>query len=188
VLLTLGGIFVAWLTSSLLAPVFHCATGWIIRPFASLQIRYYVRHSSILLEAPNIWKRLRRFFRGVPVNTQESRVPRPSPVSQLLEKWLSGNRAIDNPQFTGPASYVLFVPSGWGKTKACEYFMHEKKAKGVSYAARSDLASHTKIQPGGSLVGSATYFLVKIFASPSSRPMKDEAGCLPIATYAKHSS
>lgn len=28
VLLTLGGIVVAWVTSSLFAPVFHCTTGW----------------------------------------------------------------------------------------------------------------------------------------------------------------
>ena len=135
-LLTFCGLLVAWVTSSLFAPVFHACTGWIIRPFATFQIRYHIRHSSILPKqsqdkVPSLWKRIRRFLRGVPVNAQHSFLPRPSPVSQLLERWLSGKPRLEHPRFSGLSSYVLYLPSSFGKTKACEYFMLEKKARGV---------------------------------------------------------
>lgn len=93
--------------------------------------------------------------------------------------------AIEDPQFTGLASYVLFIPSGWGKTKACEYFMHEKKAKGVMLRGKGRLGLAYEDSARYQFGGLCHLLSRRDFRKCFVKAMKDEAGCLPIATYAE---
>lgn len=80
--------------------------------------------------------------------SRDTDVARESPLTKLLVSYLGGNRRYDfrTNEFTGLSSYILFIRSDWGKTKACEYFMREKIAKGIMFRRLAGQTYETSIR------------------------------------------
>ena len=148
----LAGVLATWIMSRLFLPVFYFFTGWFFKRLAMIQIRYHVHRSSILPmhsynPANSFWDRLSRFSRGTRT-IQDTTIARESPLTILMQSYLGGIRPYELKanKFTGRSSYVLYVPSDWGKTKACEYFMREKIAKGIMFCRRAGQTYETSIR------------------------------------------
>ena len=177
-----------WLTSSVSLPIFHFTTGWFFRHLALLQIQYHVRRSSILpdeIETNSFWQKTLRFFQGAPL-TRDTNVARESPLTKLMEPYLGGKMAynFEDLEFTGLSSYVLYIRSDWGKTKACEYLMRKKIARGIMFRRLVGVSYETSIR---SSIGWFCRLLSKEdFRFAFAEAIKNEAAALPATEIPQH--
>ena len=173
-----------WLT----LPIFHFTTGWFFRHLALLQIQYHLRRLSILpeeSEANSFFQKTVRFFQGAPL-TRDTNVARESPLTKLMEPYLGGKMAYDFKalEFTGLSSYVLYIQSDWGKTKACEYLMRKKIAKGIMCRRLAGASYETSIR---NLLGWFCRLLSKEdFRYAFAQAIKNVAAALPNTEIPQH--